>query len=71
MTLNFAGNTFQWNGGQIYADGGDLTNVGTMNISGNSEKDFYNDGVLDNFGTIIQTGTGNLRLGVVTSNITG
>ncbi len=27
------------------------------------EKDFYNDGVFDNFGTIIQTGTGNLELG--------
>ena len=42
---------------------GDLTNLGTMNITGDSEKDFYNDGVLDNFGTIIQTGTGNLQLG--------
>ena len=25
--------------------------------------DFYNDGILDNFGTIIQTGNGNLQLG--------
>lgn len=63
MTLNFAGSTFQWTGGQMDAGNGDLTNLGTMNISGDSEKDFYNDGVLDNFGTIIQTGTGNLQLG--------
>ena len=38
-----------------------LLNLGTMTITG--PVDFYNDGVLDNFGTIIQTGTGNLQLG--------
>ncbi|HUY34489.1 MAG TPA: carboxypeptidase regulatory-like domain-containing protein, partial [Pirellulales bacterium] len=63
MTLNFAGGLFQWTGGQMDAGNGDLTNLGTMNISGAAEKDFYNDGVLDNFGTIIQSGTGNLQLG--------
>jgi len=63
MTLDFVGTTFQWTGGQMDAGQGDLTNLGTMNISGNSQKDFYNDGVLDNNGTIIQTGTGNLQLG--------
>ena len=63
LTMAFAGNTFQWTGGQMDAGLGDLTNVGTMNITGNSEKDFYNDGLLDNFGTIIQTGSGNLQLG--------
>ena len=30
--------------------------------AGSSEKGFYDDGTLDNFGTIIQTGTGNLDL---------
>jgi hypothetical protein len=63
MTLDFYGSTFQWDLGQIDAGNGDLTNLGTMNLSGTAEKDFYNDGVLDNFGTIIQADTGNLQLG--------
>ena len=63
LTLNFTGNMFQWSSGQMDAGLGDLTNLGTMNITGDTEKDFYNDGVLDNFGTIIQTGAGNLQLG--------
>jgi len=63
LTLNFAGSMFQWTGGVIDAGQGDLTNLGTMNLSGNSDMDFYNDGLLDNFGTILQTGTGNLHLG--------
>ena len=61
MTLNFDGSTFQWTGGQMDAGNGDLTNLGTMTIT--APVDFYNDGVFDNFGTIIQTGTGNLQLG--------
>ena len=61
MTLDFDNSTFQWTGGQIDAENGDLTNLGTMTIT--APVDFYNDGVLDNFGTIIQTGTGNLQLG--------
>lgn len=63
MTLNFAGSMFQWSGGEMDAGNGDVTNLGTMNLSGIYQKEFYNDGVLDNFGTIIQTGTGNLVLG--------
>src|SRR5208282_4765038 len=63
LTLDFSGNMFQWISGQMDVGNGNLTNLGTMNISGDTEKDFYNDGVLDNFGTIIQTGSGNLQLG--------
>ena len=63
LTLNFAGSMFQWTGGQMDVGNGNLTNLGTMTITGDTEMDFYNDGVLDNFGTIIQTGTGNLQLG--------
>ncbi len=63
LTLNFAGSTLQWNGGTIDAGNGNVTNIGTLNITGNNQKDFYNDGLLNNFGTIIQTGTGNLQLG--------
>jgi len=61
LTLNFAGSTFQWTSGQMDLGNGNLTNLGTMTIT--APVDFYNDGVLDNFGTIIQTGTGNLQLG--------
>ncbi len=60
LTLNFAGSMFQWTSGQMDVGNGNVTNLGTMTISG--PVDFYNDGVLDNFGTIIQTGTGNLQL---------
>src|SRR5208282_5770303 len=61
LTLNFAGSMFQWTSGQMDLGNGSLTNLGTMTIT--SPVDFYNDGILDNFGTIIQTGTGNLQLG--------
>ena len=40
---------------------GNLTNLGTMTIT--APVDFYNDGILYNYGTIIQTGSGNLQLG--------
>jgi hypothetical protein len=52
---------FQWTGGQMDLGNGDLTNYGTMTIT--APVDFYNDGVLYNYGTIIQTGSGNLQLG--------
>ena len=61
LTLNFAGSMFQWTSGQMDLGNGNLTNLGTMTITG--PVDFYNDGILDNFGTIIQTGDGNLQLG--------
>ena len=61
LTLDFSGSMFQWASGQMDLGDGDLTNLGTMTIT--APVDFYNDGILYNFGTIIQTGTGNLQLG--------
>ena len=61
-TLNFPGSMFQWTGGVIDGAGGVLTNQGTMNLAGPNEKQIYADGTLDDFGTIIQTGTGNFGL---------
>jgi RHS repeat-associated protein len=61
LTLNFAGSMFQWTGGEVSSALGNLINLGTMNLPGSNEKDFWNDGILDNFGTIIQAG-GNLGL---------
>jgi RHS repeat-associated protein/uncharacterized repeat protein (TIGR01451 family) len=62
VTLNFPGSMFQWTGGKIDAQVGDVKNLGTMNLAGSNDKAIYNDGTLDDFGTIIQTGSGNLRL---------
>jgi len=53
---------FNWTGGGINSALGDLTNRGTMTLSGTVEHEFFNDGTLDNYGTIVQTGTGNLGL---------
>ena len=58
LTLNFAGSMFQWTGGGLFTGLGDMTNLGTINLSGANEKFVYGDGALDNFGTILQTGTG-------------
>ena len=62
VTLNFAGTMFQWTGGNMFASVGDVTNLGTVNLAGPNDKGFFQDATLDNFGTIIQTGTGNLGL---------
>jgi RHS repeat-associated protein len=64
LTLNFAGNTFQWTGGEMSLGQGDVTNLGTLNLSGPNDKIVGNGGALDNFGTLTQTGTGNLSLHV-------
>ena len=61
-TFDFPGSMFQWTGGAINGGSGDLTNRGTINLSGPNEKQIFADGTLDNFGTIIQTGTGNFGL---------
>ena len=62
LTFNFPGKLFQWSGGSFLAALGDVTNQGTMNLSGSGAKGFYEDATLDNFGTIIQTGSGNFGL---------
>jgi RHS repeat-associated protein/uncharacterized repeat protein (TIGR01451 family) len=61
-TLNFTGNMFQWTGGTFATGAGDLTNLGTMNLTGHGTKTVANSGTLDNFGLMIQSGTGNLNL---------
>ena len=53
---------FNWTGGGINTALGDLTNLGAMTLSGSNEHELYNDGMLDNRGTIIQSGTGNFGL---------
>ena len=45
----FAGSLFEWTGGVISTSAGDLTNRGTMNLAGSTNKDIFNDGTLDNF----------------------
>ena len=39
---------------------GDVTNRGIMNLAGGDTKGIYSNGMLQNFGTIIQSGAGNL-----------
>ncbi len=63
MSLDFPGDMLEWNNGIIDAGAGSLTNLGTLTLVGNSGEDFFNDGTLDNFGTIIQIGAGSLYLG--------
>ncbi len=62
VTLNFPGSMFQWTGGAIEASVGDVTNQGTINLGGSNDKQIYADGTLKNYGTIIQTGSGNFDL---------
>jgi hypothetical protein len=63
LAFDFPAGMLEWTGGVMDAGLGDLTNLGTMELAGPSDKMFYNDGIFDNFGTIIQTGSGNLYLG--------
>lgn len=63
LTLNFPGSLLQWTGGVIDAGNGDLVNLGTVTLAGANPKAFFNDGLFDNFGTIIHTGTGFFLLG--------
>ena len=62
LTLNFPGNMLQWTAGGISTALGDLTNLGTLTLVGSGAKTLWFGGTLDNFGTIIQTGSGDLAL---------
>ena len=62
LTLNFPEGLFQWTGGQMELTGGDATNLGTVNLSGSNQTQIYADGTLYDYGTIIQSGTGDFGL---------
>ena len=62
MTLNFPGNMFQWTAGAMYAALGNVTNQGTIILDGSSDLGFFEDATFYNYGTMIQTGSGNLDL---------
>ncbi len=62
LTLDFAGGMFQWTGGILDGAEGDAINLGTINLAGSSDMIFADYGTLDNYGTLIQTGAGNLGL---------
>ncbi|HVA50299.1 MAG TPA: DUF4214 domain-containing protein [Pirellulales bacterium] len=61
-TLNFPGGMFQWTGGGMELSVGDVTNRGTINLSGSNDTQIFADGTLDNYGSIIQTGSGDFNL---------
>jgi hypothetical protein len=58
VTLDFPGPMFQWTGGSMELSVGDAINLGTINLSGADQTQIYADGTLDNFGTVIQSGSG-------------
>jgi RHS repeat-associated protein len=62
VTLNFHGSMFQWTAGPMELSVGNVINQGTINLSGASEAQIYADGTLDNYGTVIQSGTGDFGL---------
>ena len=62
LILNFSGSVFQWTGGGFFASKGNVTNLGTINLAGATDKGFYEDGTFYNESTLIQSGTGNLDL---------
>jgi RHS repeat-associated protein len=62
VTFDFPGNLFQWTGGAIELTGGDATNNGTINLSGSAQTQIYADGTLYDYGTIVQSGTGDFGL---------
>ena len=60
-TFNLPDSMFQWTGGLIQ---GTLTNAGVMTLSGTADKTV--GGLLQNAGSIVQSGPGRLRLGYPT-----
>jgi RHS repeat-associated protein len=62
VTFDFAGDLFQWTGGTISTLSGDVTNLGTMNLVGSNGWTLLGSGMMDDFGTIIQSGSGDFGL---------
>ncbi len=56
LTFNFPAGLLQWTGGSFFANS--LTNTGTITLAGAADKGFGN--TINNSGSILQTGTGNL-----------
>jgi hypothetical protein len=61
-TFNFTGGGFKWSNGTITGPG-ILTNIGLFSISGSSLKDFTSGAIINNSGTVIWNGTGQIRGG--------
>lgn len=60
-TLNFGGDTFQWQGGRLRGTAADpFTNLGTINVTGAVE--LQNEGGFINQGTVAQSGAGTLNI---------
>ncbi len=62
LTLDFSGNMLQWTGGAFQATTGNVTNEGTITLAGSAEKQIFADGTFYDYGTIIQTGSGDFGL---------
>jgi hypothetical protein len=62
VTFGFTGSTFQCASVFINTQQGDVDNLGTITLFGGGDEEIINDGFFYNFGTVIQTGTGNLSL---------
>jgi hypothetical protein len=77
-TFNFDPGVLQWTGGTIFtSDGGTLTNIGAMTITGTNDKSINTNtpqsnhiDTLDNEGAILWTGTGRILTynGVILNN---
>jgi adhesin/invasin len=62
VVISFPVSMFQWTGGSMNLAAGNVTNNGVINLSGSSQTKIYDDGTLFDYGTIVQTGTGNFGL---------
>jgi hypothetical protein len=66
-TLNFPGAMFQWAGGSIGSQYNNLSNIGTLNVSGPANVQSY----LDNSGIMIQSGAGSISGNYLYNNAGG
>jgi hypothetical protein len=62
-TFNFPPGMFQWTGGALVGGTAGINNVGSITLSGANAKTL--SGVLNNAGTIIHSGSGNLSVGTL------
>jgi RHS repeat-associated protein len=62
LTMDFQGSMFQWTGGGFAGVGRACSNTGVINLAGSNLKEIFADFVLKDFGTIVETGSGNFGL---------